>query len=99
MDSLIKFNDGVVRAANIQTSNRITSRPITRLYPLELSFNHGPNPTDLETDSDGNNTSKRDTQNKEMIANMCPKRAAAKMVETKLLEWTKRFKCPEDVEN
>ena len=100
VDSLIKGNDGLVCAANIRASNRITSRPITRLYPLELSFNHEPNPIDLETDSDGNNTSNRDAQNVEMISNMHPKRTAAKRAEAQLLEWTKRLRrLPEDVKN
>ena len=91
VDSLIKGNDGLLRAANIRTSNRITSRSITRLYSLELFFNHEPNPTDLETDSDA---SKCDTQNEEMIANMRPRRAAAKKAETQLLEWTKGSSAP-----
>lgn len=100
VNSLIKGNHGLVHAANMQTSNSITSRPITRLYPLELSFNYEPNSTDLETDSDGNNTSKRNAQNEEMISNIHPKRAAAKRAEAQLLEWTERLRClPEDIKN
>ena len=29
--------DGLVRAANIRTSNRKTNRPIEKLYPLEVN--------------------------------------------------------------
>ena len=34
---LIKGNDGMIRAAYIRTSTGKTSRPITKLYPLEIS--------------------------------------------------------------
>ena len=34
---LIRGNDGLVRAANIRTKNGRTNRPITKLYPLEVS--------------------------------------------------------------
>ena len=37
MDSLIIGNDGLVRAANVQTSNQIISKPITKLYSLEVA--------------------------------------------------------------
>ena len=43
VESLITGNDGLVKAANVRTSTHTTSRPITRLYPLEVSA-----PTDLE---------------------------------------------------
>ncbi|XP_056006628.1 uncharacterized protein LOC130050470 [Ostrea edulis] len=37
IDELITGNDGLVRAAKIHTaSNKITTRPVTKLYPLEL---------------------------------------------------------------
>ena len=37
VDSLIQGNDGLVRAVNVRTNNRITSGPISRLYPSEIS--------------------------------------------------------------
>jgi hypothetical protein len=37
IESLIYGNDGIVRAANIKTKNGTTNRPITRLYPLEVT--------------------------------------------------------------
>ena len=36
VQNLITGRDGHVRAVNLQTSNGITNRPITKLYPLEL---------------------------------------------------------------
>ena len=38
MDSLIQGNDGLVHAVNVKTNNRVTSQPISRLYPLEVSL-------------------------------------------------------------
>ena len=38
VDSLIQGNDGLVRAVNVRTNDRITSRPISRLFPLEVSL-------------------------------------------------------------
>ena len=38
IDSLIQGNDGLVHAVNVRTNNRITSRPISRLFPLEVSL-------------------------------------------------------------
>jgi hypothetical protein len=37
VESLITGADGLVRAVNIRTSNGRTNRPITKLYPLEVT--------------------------------------------------------------
>ena len=37
VDDLITGKDGLVRAAHIQTSKGYTNRPITKLYPLEVT--------------------------------------------------------------
>lgn len=37
IQDLIIVGDGLVRAANVRTTTGITSRPITKLYPLKLS--------------------------------------------------------------
>jgi len=37
IEELLTGNNGLVRAANIQTRNYVTSRPISKLYPLEVS--------------------------------------------------------------
>ena len=78
VDSLITGNDGLVRTANVQTSNQITSRLITKLYPLEVSA-----PTelirtllDLETDNPSGDDSV--CESGVMEPERPPKRAAAK---------------------
>ena len=35
--NLVKGNDGLVRSVNIWTKNGVTNRPVSKLYPLELS--------------------------------------------------------------
>ena len=100
MDSLITGNDGLVRAANLQTSNQITSRPITKLYPLEVSA-----PTELvmtshelEADNPSGYDSVCESGMKE--PERPPKRAAVKRAVSRLTEWTRQLRRPpEDVEN
>ncbi|KAH3709254.1 hypothetical protein DPMN_068716 [Dreissena polymorpha] len=36
VDELLTGNDGLTRAARLGTSSRITTRPIVKLYPLEV---------------------------------------------------------------
>ena len=93
IDSFIQGNDGLVRAVNVRTSNRVTSRPISRLYPLEVS---------LPPDDQSKHSSPTEpiTQNSQDTARDRPQRAAARKARTRLLEWTARLGCPpEDVEN
>ena len=92
VDSLIQGNDGLVRAVNVRTNNRVTSRPISRLYPLEVSLTSDnqtehSNATEIATNNTG------DTGGR-------PQRAAAKRARARLLEWATRLnRPPEDVEN
>ena len=37
VEELMEEHDGLVRAANVQTSNIVTSRPIIKLYSLKIS--------------------------------------------------------------
>ena len=37
VEGLIEGHDDLVRAANVRTNNYVTSRPIAKLYPLEVS--------------------------------------------------------------
>ena len=97
VDSLITGNDGLVRAANVRTSNQITSRPITKLEisaPSELVTT----PPELETDNPSGDDSVCESG---MIEpERPPKRAAAKRAVSHLIEWTRQLRHPpEDVEN
>ena len=93
VDSLLQGNDGLVRAVNVRTNNRITSRPISRLYPLEVSL-----PSDNQTEC-SNSTEIATNSTKDETGDR-PQRAAAKRARACLLEWTTRLtRPPEDVEN
>ena len=48
IDSLIQGNDGLVRAVNVRTSNRITSGLINRLFRLEVSLSSNDHADDME---------------------------------------------------
>ena len=38
VEEVVKGNDGLVRSAKIRVGNKLTSRPITKLYPLEVKW-------------------------------------------------------------
>ena len=69
-------NDGLCRAMNVRTSNRVTSRPISRLYPLEVSL-----PPDDQ--SEHSSPTEPITRNIEDMARNRPQRAAAKKARTR----------------
>ena len=100
VDSLITGNDGLVRAANVWIGNYTTFRPITRLYPLEVST-----PTELEsapTESEVYNHDDSSTSLPRKTEPMIrpPRRAAALRAVSWLSEWTRELRRPpEDVEN
>ena len=46
VEKLNRGGDGLVRSADIRTSNGRTSRPINKLYPIEVQEPQGPPRTD-----------------------------------------------------
>jgi hypothetical protein len=42
VESVHRGNDGIIRSADIRTSNGRTNRPISKLYPLEVRTAHIP---------------------------------------------------------
>ncbi|VDI25887.1 Hypothetical predicted protein [Mytilus galloprovincialis] len=70
-------NDGHVRAARIQTSNGETSRPIVKLFPLEVSGTHS-NASSDHTDEQHEDTTQRSTR---------PKRNASIKAREKIRKW------------
>ena len=47
VEELIKDHDDQVMAAHFRTSTHITTRPVTKLYPLEVQDRKQNNPTTL----------------------------------------------------
>ena len=86
--------DGLMRAAIIRTANGMTSRPISKLYPLELAsgqVNHT-----VEEVSENSGTP--DSDSGPMSTGRRPSRAAVRRATDKVKEWTRILSAPpEDV--
>ena len=93
IEEIIRGNDGLVRAANIRTKNGRTNRPITKLYPLEVSAeNKGERKqSDSIEESDMRRIVERNS--------LRPKRTAALKARDKIAKWVDELcPAPEDVE-
>ena len=53
IESVIRGNDGLIRAVNIRTSTGKTTRPITKLYPLEVASTNESHSVITDIDSSG----------------------------------------------
>ena len=104
----IKENDGLVRAARIRTSNCTTTRPIVKLYPLEVVSNdqspmdyseqHPPNDHPVRTTiTDVDRATEINSSSDQPVVHT--RRAAATKALRKMKEWNDMIRGPpEDVE-
>ncbi len=89
IEKLIRGADGFVRAVQIRTSNGKTNRPITKLYPLEITAS-----TEETTEKPEHEPieEKKETER--------PKRIAAQKATRRISNWVNALSAPpEDVEN
>lgn len=94
VENLIKGNDGLVRSVSIRTKNGVTNRPVSKLYPLELSEDVNTASQGTEGREDDANTNSLDVSSK----NDRPHRNAAERARQRLSEWTEIIRAPpEDV--
>jgi transposase InsO family protein len=94
VESLIEGEDGLVRAANIRTSNGYTNRPITKLYPLEVTLTTSP------TDSDEPKPSTESEIPSQVPPPTRPTRVAAQRAREKMKDYIAVIsRPPEDVED
>jgi len=101
VEDLIEGNDGLVRAAHIRMSNYKTTRPIVKLYPLEISSNDS-NDTQipLSTTSSATEPPPPQEESDESTSHARPIRRAATKAMEQMSEWTSILRrAPEDVEN
>ena len=105
VENLIKGNDGLVQAANVRIENYMTTRPIVKLYPLEVSScdQHQNILNDAESSRDnnvGDNAASDTTSNEIAPSRSCGKRKASIGALQRMREWTSVL-CglPEDVQN
>ena len=91
VEELIEGRDGMVRAAHIRMDKLKTTRPIVKLYPLEVS--------EVENQATTPDNSEVFQSSEELSTTTRAKRAAALRACQKLTEWTDALRAPEDVEN
>ena len=98
---LIVGGDGLVRAATIRTANRTTTRPITKLYPLELNEGRTLDSRIIQDESvpaaEGHTNATPPPLNS-TTATTRPQRSAARRANNLMREWTSVLSGPpEDV--
>ena len=91
VEELIEGRDGMVRAAHIRMDKLKTTRPIVKLYPLEVS--------EVENQATTPDNSEVFQSSEELSTTTRAKRAAALRACQKLTEWADALRAPEDVEN
>ena len=93
VESLIRGRDGYVRAANIRTKSGRTNRPITKLYPLEVTAKTE------ELDVAHKDCGQQENETTPTSLPRLRRTAARKAVE-KIKKWTQElYAPPEDVVN
>ena len=102
VQELQRGNDNLVRSAIIRTANGVTNRPISKLYPLEV--NVGTNvlrgePQVAGNDDDDDVSDASPQQDVKTSIPSCPPRLAAVKARTRVAEWNKVLRGPEDVMN
>ena len=104
VEDTISGEDGLIRAANIRTSTGKTNRPITKLYPLEITAADASLEQSLLPKSTSpDNGTQKSTEEQEMDTipeNSRPVRQSAIKGRQKVKEWTRALGGPpEDVRN
>ena len=97
VEDLIEGNDGLVRAAHIRMNNYKTTRPIVKLYPLEISSN---DTEELQIPSSAASSATEPQPNESTSHARPMRRGAATKAMKQMSEWTSILcRAPEDVEN
>ena len=89
IEELIRGKDGLVRAANIRTKNGRANRPITKLYPLEISAE-----ISKEQQKQSNDAEETDTRTIAENNSSRPERAAALGARNKISKWVEELSPP-----
>ena len=93
VENLIQGNDGHVRAAHIRTNSHKTTRPVAKLYPLEVH-------SELEDDDTTAEVVANPSQQKTDTPRVREVRAAAARTLQKIKQWSKVLgPAPENIEN
>ena len=102
IENLIKGNDGYVRAAEVRTSSARTNRPISKLYPLEISSEKEEmlNTDTINNEDDDQQCTDNIGEHSPLIKKQ-PIRSSAAKARQNISCWSKEIlgPAPEDVEN
>jgi len=105
VEGLIKGRDDLARTAHIKMGNYRTTRPIVKLYPLEVCNPDAVNPSrhsDAVTDETRSSQAMFDGKSidSDSSVGQCARRKAAAKALEKISEWTSTLsRAPEDVVN
>lgn len=106
VEGLIKGGDNLVRAAHIQIGNYKTTRPIVKLYPLEVSSPDGLTPqrssnvAAIDGAKDSQSTVDETSVESDSHNDQHVRRKAASKALENILKWMATLnRAPEDVEN
>jgi len=99
VEDLSTGNDGMVRSANIRTKNGVTNRPITRLYPLEVTASDSGTIRDqVQGVPEKQDVSDKTVSESDTPADIRPRRKAADRARQQIAQWTECLLAPpEDV--
>jgi len=103
VQELQRGNDNLVRSATIRTTNGVTNRPISKLYPLEVNagtdMSGRKSENVIEDDNDDcGSTAEVETEPQPLLSSR-PQRSAAAKAMTRVSEWSKILRGPENVTN
>ena len=93
VEELITGKDGLVRAANIRTGTGRTSRPIIKLYPLEVSSSSSGSSSEASTNDDHDPQGDPRTTD-DALAPKQPQRKAAQRAKCGMREWIQTIYVP-----
>jgi len=90
VEDFIFGKDGLVRAAHIRTANGIASRPITKLYPMEVNE---ANKVTVEPKEKPKRQSSNDSDQCKS-KDSCPQRGSARKANDRVKEWIQLHSAP-----
>lgn len=95
IESVIRGNDGLIRAASIRTATGKTTRPITKLYPLEVTSTDESHSTDDSVRESASPSSQQDNADQPNVRSL---RKASARARKRVSEWASILRAPpEDV--
>ena len=97
IEGLTTGNDGMVRSANIRTKTGVTNRPVSKLYPLEVTANEATSVRSQATE-EPDNQDDESAMNSSAQVPVCQRRKVAEQAHRQIREWVKCIHGPpEDV--